>query len=164
MWLSFCGSPKSSKETEALHYSDTNFWEQTPQCLGDKLETFLYFSNNKVCDSVPHFVWIHLRVSRLLGLLFLKSTVFSPSQRFSTNNLLLGMLQVFYFSFTNMWSSPTCYFSQEVWCTNSGEIDLHVHGKEIQSFYASELMIQFLVDEGFLNMHSDILLNLTPTV
>ena len=94
MRLSFFGSRKISKETEALHYSDTNFWEQTPQCLGDKLEIFLYFSNNKVCDSVPHFVWIHLRISRLLGLLLLKSTVFSPSQRFSTNNLLLGMLQV----------------------------------------------------------------------
>ena len=36
--------------------------------------------------------------------------------------------------------------------------------EKIHSFYAFELMIQFLAEEGFLNMHSDILMNLTPRV
>ena len=31
-------------------------------------------------------------------------------------------------------------------------------------FFAFESMIQFLAEEGFLNMHSDIILNLTPGV
>ena len=44
------------------------------------------------------------------------------------------------YAFTNMCSSSTRYFSQEIWCTNSEEIDLHVHGKKIHSFYAFELM------------------------
>ena len=39
---------------------------------------------------------------------------------------------------------------------------LYVHRKKINSFYAFELMIHFLAGEGFLKMHSDILLNLTP--
>ena len=36
--------------------------------------------------------------------------------------------------------------------------------EKIHSFYAFELMIQFLTEEGFLNMHSDILMNFTPGV
>ena len=52
------------------------------------------------------------------------------------------------YAFTNMCSSSTRYFSQEIWCTNSEEIDLHVHGKKIHSFYAFELLMQFLVEEG----------------
>ena len=36
--------------------------------------------------------------------------------------------------------------------------------EKIHSFYAFELMIQFLVEEGFLNMHSDILMILIPDV
>ena len=32
--LLHCGSPKNSKETEALHYSDTTFWVRTPPVLG----------------------------------------------------------------------------------------------------------------------------------
>ena len=36
--------------------------------------------------------------------------------------------------------------------------------KELRSFHAFELMIHFLAEEDFLNMHSDILLNLTPGV
>ena len=63
-------------------------------------------------------------------------------------------------SLTNICSSPTCYFYKEMWCTNSEEIDTHVMGKN-HSFYAFDLMIQFLAEEGFLDMHSDILLNLT---
>ena len=59
-----------------------------------------------------------------------------------------------------MWSSLT----PELWCTNSEEIDLHVNGKNIYSFYAFKLRIQLLAEEGFLNMHSDILLKLTPGV
>ena len=35
---------------------------------------------------------------------------------------------------------------------------------KIYSFNAFELMIQILVEEGFLNMNSDILMNLTPGV
>ena len=62
-----------------------------------------------------------------------------------------------------MWSSPTCYFFQEIWCASSEEIDLHVHGEKIHTF-AFELMMQFQAEDGFLNMHSDILLNLTPGV
>ena len=48
-----------------------------------------------------------------------------------------------------MWLSPTCYFSQEIWRTNSEEIDLHVHGEKNHIFYAFELMIKFLAEEGF---------------
>ena len=66
------------------------------------------------------------------------------------------------YSFTNISSSPTRYFSQEIWCTNSEEIDLYVHEKKINSFYAFQLMIYFLAKEDFLDMHLDILLNLTP--
>ena len=44
------------------------------------------------------------------------------------------------------------------------KIDLDVHGKKIHRLYAFELMIQFLVEDVFFNMHSDILLNLTPGV
>ena len=55
-------------------------------------------------------------------------------------------------------------FSPEIWCTNSEEIDLHVYGETFHSLYAFELMIQFLAEESFLNMYSDILLNLTHGV
>ena len=55
--------------------------------------------------------------------------------------------------------------SQEIWCTNSEEIDLHVHGKKFHSFYAFELMIHIIVQESLLDMHSDdILWNLTAGV
>ena len=55
--------------------------------------------------------------------------------------------------------------SQEIWCTNSEEIDLHVHGKKIYSLHAFELMIHFLAEESFLDMYSDdILWNVTPGV
>ena len=55
--------------------------------------------------------------------------------------------------------------SQEIWCTNSQEIDLHVHGKNFDSFYAFELMIHFLAEESFLDMYSDdILWNVTTGV
>ena len=37
-------------------------------------------------------------------------------------------------------------------------------GKKFHSLYAFELMIDFLAEESFLNMHLDILLNLTPAV
>ena len=37
-------------------------------------------------------------------------------------------------------------------------------GKRFHSFYAFELMIYFLAEESFLDMHSDVLLNLTPGV
>ena len=67
-------------------------------------------------------------------------------------------------SFTDIWSSLTRYFSQEIRCINSEEIDLHVHGKKNHSFYAFELMIRFLAEEVILNMLSDILLNLPPGV
>ena len=62
-----------------------------------------------------------------------------------------------------VFSSPV--LSKEIWCIYSEEIDLHLHGKKnFHSFYAFELMIHFLVEEDFLNMHSDIFLNLTPAV
>ena len=55
--------------------------------------------------------------------------------------------------------------SQEIWCTNSEEIDLHVHGKKFHSFYAFELMIHIIAQESLLDMHSDdILWNLTAGV
>ena len=53
-------------------------------------------------------------------------------------------------------------FSQEIRCTYSEEIDLHVHGERFHGLYALDLMIHFLAEERFLNIHSDILLNLTP--
>ena len=37
-------------------------------------------------------------------------------------------------------------------------------GKKFHSFYAFELIIHFLAEEDFLNMHSDILLNVTPGI
>ena len=37
-------------------------------------------------------------------------------------------------------------------------------GKKFRSFYAFEWIIHYLAEEDFLNMHSDILLNLTPEV
>ena len=53
-------------------------------------------------------------------------------------------------------------FFQEIWCTDSKKIDIHEHGKKnFHSFYAFELMKHFLGEEGFFNMHSDILLNVT---
>ena len=58
-------------------------------------------------------------------------------------------------SFPSIWSSRTRDFSQEIWCANSEEIHLHVHREKIQSLYAFELMIYFLAEESFLNMHSD---------
>ena len=36
--------------------------------------------------------------------------------------------------------------------------------KKIQSFNTFELMMHFLVEEDFLNMHLDTLLNITPEV
>ena len=36
--------------------------------------------------------------------------------------------------------------------------------EKIHSFCALELMIQFLTEEGFLDMHSDFLMNFTPGV
>ena len=62
-----------------------------------------------------------------------------------------------------VFSYPLFLSSQENWYTNSEEIDLHVYGKKFRSFYAFELMILFLAEEGFLDMYSDdILWNLTP--
>ena len=40
-------------------------------------------------------------------------------------------------------------FSQEV-CRNSDQIDLNVHGKKDNCFYAFALMIHYLAREGFL--------------
>ena len=37
-------------------------------------------------------------------------------------------------------------------------------GKNFHSLYAFELMIYFLAEESPFNMHSDVLLNLTPGV
>ena len=59
-----------------------------------------------------------------------------------------------------MWSSPTRYISLEIWCTNLEEIDLHVHGVKFHGSFAVELMIHFLEEECFLNIHSAILFNL----
>ena len=73
------------------------FGYELPQCLGDKLEIFLYFNSNEVGDSVRHFVWIHLMVSGLWGFLFLKITVFFLHRGFPQTTLLLGMPQGFYF-------------------------------------------------------------------
>ena len=62
-----------------------------------------------------------------------------------------------------VFSYPLFLSSQEIWCTNSEEIDLYVHGKKFHSFHAFELMISFLAEESFLDMYSDdILWNLTP--
>ena len=64
-----------------------------------------------------------------------------------------------------VFSHPLFLSSQEIWCTNSEEIDLHVHGKKIHSFYAFELMIRFLAEDSFVGMYSDdILWNLTAGV
>ena len=64
-----------------------------------------------------------------------------------------------------VFSYPLFLRSQEIWCTNSEETDLHVHRKKFHSFYAFELMIHFLAEESFLDMYSDdILWNLTPGV
>ena len=64
-----------------------------------------------------------------------------------------------------VFSHPLFLSSQEIWCTNSEEIDLHVHGKKFHSFYAFELMIHIIVQESLLDMHSDdILWNLTAGV
>ena len=37
-------------------------------------------------------------------------------------------------------------------------------GKIYHSFYAFELMLHFLAEEGFLNMHSDTLFNVTSEI
>ena len=42
--LSFCGNPISSKETEALHYSGTTFWVQTPPDIWGTNYTSFYKS------------------------------------------------------------------------------------------------------------------------
>ena len=98
MRLSSCGSPISSKGTEASHYLGATFWVLNPQCLRDKLEIFLQFSSNEVCDSAPNFVWIDLRVSRSWGLLFcFLSTVFYLHGGFPQITLFIGMLQGFSF-------------------------------------------------------------------
>ena len=67
--------------------------------------------------------------------------------------------------FTNIWSSPTRYFSQ----ANKFEAQIQKRliymsmEKKFHSFYAFELMIHFLAEECFLDIHSDdILWNLTP--
>ena len=66
--------------------------------MRDKLEIFLQFSSNEVCDSAPNFVWIDLRVSRSWGLLFcFLSTVFYLHGGFPQTTLLIGMLQGFFF-------------------------------------------------------------------
>ena len=97
MQFSFCGSPKNSNETEALHYSVSTFWVQTPPVLGWQTRNlFIIQQKLSLWDSVPHFVRIHSRVSRSWGLLFLKNTVFSLHGRFPQTALLLGMLQGFY--------------------------------------------------------------------
>ena len=95
MQHSFSGSPKNSKETEALHYSVTTFWVQTPPVLGWQTRNlFIIQQKWSLWDSVPHFVRIHLRVSRLWGLLFLKNTVFSLHGGFPQTALLLGCYKV----------------------------------------------------------------------
>ena len=61
-----------------------------------------------------------------------------------------------------MWSSPPRY--------NAKKFGAHIQKRLIymcikkNSFYAFELMIHFLAEAGFLNVQSDILLNLTPGV
>ena len=54
-----------------------------------------------------------------------------------------------------VFSYPLFLPSQEIWCANLEEIDLHVHGKKIYSFYAFELLMLFLAEERFLDMYSD---------
>ena len=64
-----------------------------------------------------------------------------------------------------VFSYPLFLPSQEIWCTNSEEIDLHFHEKKFHSFYAFELMIHFLAEESFPDMYSDdYYLELTPGI
>ena len=70
-------------------------------------------------------------------------------------------------SFTNIWSSPNCYFSQakKFGAQIQKRLIYMSIGKKIHSFYAFELMIHFLAEESFLDIYSDdILWNLTPGV
>ena len=57
-----------------------------------------------------------------------------------------------------VFSYPLFLPSQEIWCANSEEIDLNVHGKKFYSFYDFELMIVFLGEESFLDMYSNYIL------
>ena len=63
-----------------------------------------------------------------------------------------------------MWPSPPCYFSKKFGAHIKKGIDLHAHGKKFHSFHAFELILHLLAEEGILNMHSNILLSLTPGV
>ena len=63
-----------------------------------------------------------------------------------------------------VFSYPFFLPSQEICAQIQKRLIYMPMGKKIHSFYAFELMIHFLAEEDFLNMHSDILLNLTPGV
>ena len=55
--------------------------------------------------------------------------------------------------------------SQRIWYKPWEGIDLHVHGKKVfHRFYTFELIIHFLAEEYFFNMHLDNLLNTTSEV
>ena len=63
-----------------------------------------------------------------------------------------------------MWSSPTRYFPKKFGAHIQKRLIYMCMQKIFYSFNALELMLHFLVEEGFLNMHSDFLLNLSPGV
>ena len=71
---------------------------------------------------------------------------------------------------TNMWYSPTrnsldyCYFPKKFGTQLEKELIYMYLEKKFHSFCTFELMLHFLVEEDFLNMHSDILLNIIPRV
>ena len=94
---SFLRQPYKFKEPEGSYYLGATFWVLIPQCLRDKLEIFLRFSSNEVCDSAPNFVWIDLRASRSWGLLFcFLITVFHLHGEFPQTTLLIRKISFFF--------------------------------------------------------------------
>ena len=71
------------------------FWYKLPQLLDDKLESFSQLFCNEVFNSVPFFLWIPPRVSRLWTILFWKCiNFFTRHWGFLHINSFTGMLQV----------------------------------------------------------------------
>ena len=73
------------------------FCYKLSQFLGDKLESFPQFFSNEVSNSVPFFLWVPPRVSRLWALLFWKcNNFFALPGGFLHKTTFIGMLQVLF--------------------------------------------------------------------
>ena len=133
-----------------------DFWKCLPNFLFRNWTLSLLLKKSKVGSVISFPVWFHL-------ILFLPliNDIINQFPLLIALILITELKGMFIYKY--MVFSCALFFPRNL-VQNSEQIDLHVHGEKFNSLYAFELMIHFLAEESFLNMHSDSLLNVTRGV